>query len=64
MQCWGCILGIKLDRRADTGRFTLNKVHDAYLANERFVNCLAMPPEWMEIVDPVYCVDEERSRRF
>jgi hypothetical protein len=54
----GLHIGIKLDGNFNTEKLTLNKVHDAYLANEKYTNCLSIPPEWMEIIDPVYCMNK------
>ncbi len=54
----GLHIGIKLDGKYCTEKLTLTKVYDAYFSNEKYMNCLPIPPEWMEILDPIYCANK------
>lgn len=52
----GLHLGIKLEGKYNIENFNLKQYLDAYMVNEEYSNSYAFPAEWMETIDPSYCM--------
>jgi hypothetical protein len=39
------------------------KYHDVYMV-ESYSNCYSLPAEWMETIDPSYCINKSQTASF
>ena len=50
----GMYIGIHNDGFKDVCCVGLNKVHDIFKPKNEYSDCLSLPAEWMQIIDPNY----------
>lgn len=51
----GLHIGARMEGKSHPLNLTLLPHHDAFMV-ENYSNCYALPPEWMETIDPTYSV--------
>ena len=59
----GMHIGLRLEGRYDPRDLALMKYHDVYMV-ESYSNCYSLPAEWMETIDPTYCIGKTQSGSF
>jgi len=52
----GIHIGVKMEGRYDPSALELHKKHNVYMVENNYSNCYALPAEWMETIDPSYCI--------
>lgn len=59
----GMHIGLRLEGRYDPHELSLIKYHDVYMVDS-YSNCYSLPAEWMETIDPTYCIAKSQSVSF
>ena len=59
----GIHIGVKMEGRYDPSHLALHKTHQVYMVEDGYSNCYAFPAEWMETIDPSYCITKSDSAR-
>ena len=59
----GIHIGVKMEGRYDPSHLLLHKAYKVYMVEEGYSNCYALPAEWMETIDPSYCMTKNDSTR-
>jgi hypothetical protein len=59
----GMHIGLRLEGRYDPRELALMKYHDVYMV-ESYSNCYSLPAEWMETIDPTYCIAKTQTASF
>lgn len=59
----GMHIGLRLEGRYDPHELTLMKYHDVFMVDS-YSNCYSLPAEWMETIDPSYCITKSQSSSF
>ena len=42
----------------------MTQILDVHRPSEEYSDCLSLPPEWMEIIDPNYCYKNIEGGRY
>lgn len=59
----GMHIGLRMEGRYDPQDLALVKYHDVYMVDS-YSNCYSLPAEWMETIDPTYCVSKGPPASF
>jgi hypothetical protein len=54
----GIHIGVKEEGVYDPSKLALDKVQDVFMVEDGYSNCYALPAEWMETIDPSYCIGQ------
>jgi hypothetical protein len=57
-------IGIKMEGRYDPSHLNLTKYHDIFMVSDDYSNCYSLPAEWMETIDPSYCITQTQAETF
>ena len=60
----GIHIGVRREGRYDPSQLALHKAFNVYMVENGYSNCYALPAEWMETIDPSYCIEKSDSGRI
>ena len=53
---WESTLASRGRENTNPSHLALQKAYDVYMVEDGYSNCYALPAEWMETIDPSYCI--------